>query len=523
MSKRIYNIFFHTHTVSGIVISVALYVIFFAGSFAFFRDEIVAWERNEPVEKATFQQMDLNRMITHLEEDYELYSRDVEFTQYYQTNRIGVNLSAPKDTTVDGGRQFFYINIEDMTTNTYRENYSIGEFLYRLHFFAQLNLWGRSGYILAGLVSFFFLFAIITGIIVHWKKMISNFYIFRPFSKLKTIWTDAHTALGIIGFPFQFVFAVTGTFLIFGAIAFGPPVAEIIYEGNTQKMYADLLPQNQQYSLANQEVDFDVDLHRFVEESRTQWESFRIKTVKIINYGDANMKVAILGHPTYDKALTGQGRMIFDVATGEKVYENSPFDATYIDTTNGLIDRLHFGDFGGLGLRIVYFILGLISCFVIISGILIWLVARDKKHVEKKKRKFNSWMGHIFLSTCLGMYPAIAFTFVAVKLFVHEFDASRMTSIYHIFFYSWLALIIILTLKRDNYFTNKASLVLGSILGIMVPIVNGFVSGNWLWKTFAEGHYDIFFIDAFWLVLSIITLIIAIKLKRKTKLEVKKK
>lgn len=51
MSKRTYNILFHLHTVSGIVISVALYVIFFTGSFSFFRDEIVNWERGHTVKR----------------------------------------------------------------------------------------------------------------------------------------------------------------------------------------------------------------------------------------------------------------------------------------------------------------------------------------------------------------------------------------------------------------------------------------------------------------------------------------
>nr|BFF40080.1 hypothetical protein BACY1_18850 [Tenacibaculum mesophilum] len=54
MAKRVYNIMFHTHTISGIVISAALYVIFFTGSISFLRDEIIAWERNEPVEKNFF-------------------------------------------------------------------------------------------------------------------------------------------------------------------------------------------------------------------------------------------------------------------------------------------------------------------------------------------------------------------------------------------------------------------------------------------------------------------------------------
>ena len=49
MKNRTYNILFHTHTISGIIISALLYIIFFAGSFSFFRDEIVNWERNDVV------------------------------------------------------------------------------------------------------------------------------------------------------------------------------------------------------------------------------------------------------------------------------------------------------------------------------------------------------------------------------------------------------------------------------------------------------------------------------------------
>ena len=49
MNKRSYNIFFHLHTISGIIISAALFVIFFTGSFSFFRDEIANWQKNEEV------------------------------------------------------------------------------------------------------------------------------------------------------------------------------------------------------------------------------------------------------------------------------------------------------------------------------------------------------------------------------------------------------------------------------------------------------------------------------------------
>src|SRR5690606_10919383 len=186
MSNRIYNILFHTHTVSGLVISVGLYVIFFAGSFSFFRDEMVGWERNESLVESDFQDIDLNVMMDSLNGRQENYGRDISFSKYYEDRRINVNLSASKDTTAipdeKKGRRgkFFYMNVDDYKTYDYASNYSIGEFLYRLHFLAQLNLYGRSGYLIAGIISFFFLFAIVTGVLVHWKKIISNFYLFRP-------------------------------------------------------------------------------------------------------------------------------------------------------------------------------------------------------------------------------------------------------------------------------------------------------------------------------------------------------
>lgn len=44
LGKKNYNVLFHTHTVAGIVISFALFVIFYAGAFSLFRHEIAQWE-----------------------------------------------------------------------------------------------------------------------------------------------------------------------------------------------------------------------------------------------------------------------------------------------------------------------------------------------------------------------------------------------------------------------------------------------------------------------------------------------
>ncbi|MEM9328274.1 MAG: PepSY-associated TM helix domain-containing protein, partial [Bacteroidota bacterium] len=44
LGNKNYNVLFHTHTVAGIVISFALFVIFYAGAFSLFRHEIQQWE-----------------------------------------------------------------------------------------------------------------------------------------------------------------------------------------------------------------------------------------------------------------------------------------------------------------------------------------------------------------------------------------------------------------------------------------------------------------------------------------------
>ncbi|MBC9795974.1 PepSY-associated TM helix domain-containing protein [Sinomicrobium weinanense] len=519
MSNRIYNVLFNTHTISGIVISAALYVIFFAGSFSFFRDEIISWERNEPVKEVGLNGTDFDRLLDTISLGEPVYGRDITFNQYYEERRVNVSLTPSKDTLAPkeaATSKFFYMDKKDFGTYDYFSNYSIGEFLYRLHFFAQLNFFGTSGYLLAGLVAFFFLFAVITGVLVHWNKIVTNFYNFRPRAKLKTLWTDAHTTLGILGLPYQFVYALTGTYLIISTSLMAPPVVALLYDNDAGKMYQDFGIGNAGYAMNMEKQESPVSVNALVQKTKNEWKDFEVKTVTVYNYGDTGMHVSVEGVPSNKMDFTGKGKMVFEASTGEVVYEKSPFGNTsYLDGAVNVLQKLHFGDFGGLGLRIIYFILGMVSCFVIISGVMIWLVARDRKSVSEKKRRFNAWLVWIYLAICLSMYPATALTFVGVKAFVHDFDPSRITWIYRIFFYSWLLLSVLFTVKRDNYFTNKYTLISGSLIGFLVPVVNGVVSGNWMWITLSAGDYGIFFIDAFWIILSVTTLIVGLKLKRK--------
>ena len=114
MTKRNYNVFFNTHTVSGIFISVALYIIFFAGAFALFKDEIKVWEDATPISHIEKQHIDFDGILQKLNEDYDLRSRDVQLRFGVESDEISVFMSAQKDTlaeTVDDHSTFLIIHL----------------------------------------------------------------------------------------------------------------------------------------------------------------------------------------------------------------------------------------------------------------------------------------------------------------------------------------------------------------------------------------------------------------------------
>ncbi|RIV72115.1 PepSY-associated TM helix domain-containing protein [Flagellimonas aequoris] len=513
MGNRIYNILFHTHTVSGIVISVALYVIFFTGSFSFFRDEIANWQRGHEVSQEDAIPGSVDQYLKDLSENYNLRGRDVELRHYFNERNISVSLSASKDslaTEKDKVGAFFYMDTEDKTTSDYRGSYHLGEFLYRLHFLDQIPYpYGRY---LAGLVAFFFLFAIITGILVHWDKIVSNFYTFRPWAKLKTVWTDAHTALGVIGFPFQFVYAVTGAFFLLKGILILPIVMGL-YDGDQNKLYEDLEYNHPIYAYQNEKLERPIPIDNLVDEVKEDWPDFRLTEAHIFNYGDTNMHVSISGHLGYGSKFSGAGYRIYKIGDGSLVEEKVPMtNNSYLDGVKNIMFRLHFGDYAGYGLRVISFILGLISCFVILSGILIWLVARDKKNIPEKRRKFNHQVANIYMAICLTMYPVTALEFIIVKFAQHV----DMAFLYRTYFPIWLVATLFFVFKKNISFTNKWTLISGGILALLIPITNGLVSGNWLWTAYRNGQEQILLVDLLWLVLGMVTLWIAFfKLKTK--------
>lgn len=561
MNLRRYNIYFNTHTISGIIICAILYVIFFAGSFSFFKNEINAWQKNESDKGGTYRNIVFDHLLDSIGQIKELKGRDIAFYMQHNGHASYVNIGTSQDTLVANkakalaakkeleekknrkanveegkkkkrgrGRRgaedsmYFTYDLATKKPSDYSDGYTMGEFLYRLHFLAPLNQIGINigrpfGYTLAGLVSFIFLFALISGLMLHWDKIKSNFFVFRPGNKWKTVWTDMHTALGVIGFPYQFMYALTGIVLIVNSVLI-IPFSKYLYDGKEDEVYAALgYNDNTKYTYLYQPLTTAFNMGDFLDKVEKKWPNSHMNRIFIKNYGDKSMHVVALYDADIDKNFAGSGRLIYHVADDKILFEKSAAEnGSYLDYMKGFIYRLHLADFGGYPVKIIYFVLGIMGCFVIISGILIWLVARDKNNIPKRKRIFNFWAANVFMASCLTMFPVTAMTFIAVKL------APKVDQpfIFHVYFYSWLVLGVFYILRRNIGKTNLETLLIGSILSLAVPMVNGIKTGNWIWVTYRSGAKDILLVDLLWLSLGIIGLLIFKKMLHAAKKESEK-
>lgn len=523
MNNRNYNVFFHLHTISGITITVGLFIIFFGGAFALFRQEIGEWETGK-YEQANFvavksEKVDYNRIMDSVKQHVpSLYGRNIYVYSEGTSAKQSVYISASDDPKTDSLGKISYeyeINPENYAFKSHESSFSLGELLYLLHFYYQLN---RVGYYISGFVALFFFLAIVTGILVHWKKIKSNFFVFRPKQKLKTVWTDAHTALGVIGLPFQFIYALTGSMFGLGIIV-ASSNALWIYKGDAEKMYDDVIRESSADTLGTKQT-YVVDYNNMVSETAGKWPDFKVDRLHLEFYGSKTMKVEVSGSEHIKERFLGQGSVVFNAETGNIKQVHAPGEMGYYDDIWSSVRRLHYAQFGEIGtfstyfLKTVYFLMAFLTCFVIISGVLIWLEARNKKNISEKKRRYNERVGSIYLALCLSMLPITAASFIVSKLLPESLSGSRESILNYSFFLGWLALSILLTLKKNKSFTNKFCLLTGGGLGLLIPVVNGLSSGNWFWRTWSNGEYGIFSIDIIWLCVGIICLLVVKRLRK---------
>ncbi|MBA3590390.1 PepSY domain-containing protein [Methylibium sp.] len=390
-SRRTLSILYTLHSWAGIVTGLLMFVVCFSGAVVVFKHEIDLWA-NPGLEALprVASPVGPDAVLASLAERHpgvrpeSLLAPDDTSPVWFVSAKAGpgeprVKLAARADTgeivgPVDSER---------------------GQFIRTLHvflFFGPRWIVGFLG------VAMFFL--IVSGTVIH-RKVLKELFTLRWGRSFRLIASDFHKAAGVWGLLFHGVIAFTGAWL---GLA---PVFERAYE--------HLLPSGQAaVSVARTGMAAGSALHPELEAMLAASAGAAVPPRAAASGGRAAVPVDALMHqaardvPGFlprrvslrggegdggraSVAFTGPLRdslyanasVRYDAATGALLEKRDPRQRGFWSQFNGLMEPLHFGDFGGLVLKWLYFLLGLTPAALSLSGTLIWIDRRKHRRVSR--------------------------------------------------------------------------------------------------------------------------------------------
>lgn len=479
--NRTYNILFHLHTVSGISLSAVLYVIFLAGAFTLFKNEFYLWE-NADARHKTLPESDPRKILEKVNASVEHFDLNDDTFISFPSAKTPLILVYGHRKPPGSAAEVHYSGKMNPVTLALSEQgeTAIGETLYRLHFLDQIPYAGR---FLAGFVSVFFVFSLVTGVLIHWKNLFTKFWSFSLKGVRKQIWTNAHTVFGILGLPFQLMYAVTGAFYLLLALVLMPAVM-VLFDGVPEKVYALAFPA---YGVPYQEEAAERNmlgklplLHRKVlEEYGEKYEIIGIQTHHLLKE-DAVVNYRVVSRNP--AVFSSHGYIGYRLTDGARIYSSLPeVDKKFKHKIVEAVMHLHFGTFGGVWLKMAYFILSLLTCFMLISGVLLWREARNNRQYTFEQKRFHHRVTIVCLAVCLSLFPAIAVLFAAERLV--GTGEGHVSTVNTIFFGSWAILTLVgLCLNKEAKLARFYTGALACI-SLTVPVVNGLTTSDWFWQT----------------------------------------
>ena len=312
--------------------------------------------------------------------------------------------------------------------NRDRQN-SLANYLRQMHVRLYEGFWGRQ---LVGLGGIAFIVVTVTGFLIYGKFMKKQPYPKIRKKNTRILLADWHKILGITALAFNFVIACSGAWL-----GLQPKFMQWfdIKAPNEYKIDETIDPKED----AKIVVDWD-KVFKAVEQN---FPGLKPGYVRPSEDGTATIEVhgSIEGQ-VYEKNIN---TIVLAKNTYKPLFKFDLRNASFRDRFYSVQEALHFGDFGGLGLKILYTILGLVSAFLSISGFVVYLYRTDKK----KKRKISPLKTTFIYS----MLILLILTVIAlISMFIGYRQASTLAGY---LINGGLAIFLIFAIWR--YITNKST------------------------------------------------------------------
>lgn len=491
----------------GIIISGLLFVVFFAGSISLFRHEIFLWsvqpthviKQGEILSASEIMELAIADRPFNAKEHLTILPPSEE-TPYYQAYVDLIEEQA--------GREFIGLLLDPYTGQVVGEvdQFILADFIYKLH--RDLNI--PFGIYIIGFVTLFFFFMLLSGILLHARKLVGNFFQYRTDSNTRSKLLDMHNVVGTISIPFTLMYALSG--LIFNlVIIYQIAFAVILYKGDQEALLNDAGVRSVEVEWQDNPQKFN-NIDQLVEQYSAEFGRVP-KVVRMYNYGDESTVMHLIGR--IDGNFAQRFEVAINLSDNSIIFKDDVNQHSEVRHGIDTLSELHFGGFAGLDLRFIYFILGIAVCGLIVTGNLLWIEKRQKQ-LKASKRSVKVATYTTLIST-LGFGIACCVAFLAERLLPVSFPERADFVIYAFVATLLISAIIALFIEKQTFlvasFVSAAGILLLTIISDWLLFPENL---QLLWQA---GEYTAFGMQVGFAAVAALFIFIAYKLAQKTAIE----
>lgn len=483
------------HTWVGLLTSWLLLMIFMAGTASYYRQEISRWMRPELTTALVSQEVAATNAVKYLQAnaaDAEYWhiqlpdARNPAITMYWFN-------PAPKDGQADGraGRRARFgeatLDAASGTPIQARQTRG-GEFFYRLHFDLHYIpvLWARY---IVGFCAMFMLVAIISGVITH-KKIFRDFFTFRP-RKGQRSWLDFHNVSAVMALPYHLMITYTGIVTLM--LMYLPWGIKAAYPGEEDKFYVESLGGLSEPRPASGTSAPMQEVAALMESARRQWNGAEVATLRMDHPNDAAASLALTQRD--GKALSiATPTLRLDAVNGQLLERGG--QAGGATATRDVLMGLHLAHFADAGLRLLFFVSGLLGCLMVASGCVLWAIKERAKHARSGRVGFGlRLVDALNIGAVAGLPIAFAAYFWANRLLPLD-TLERPQAEINLFFAGWglATLVGLLHPRRQSW---AWLLYLGAAMFVLLPVLNALTTRAHLGVSLPAGDWVLAGVDLF--------------------------
>lgn len=367
--KKDQKLLWKIHHWSGLYAGIVIGILCFTGAVAVFIPEIDGWIQRRyysvystPV--ATSELPKIDKALAAAKKQYPKMSGLLidmpDRPGGVATFSFGVK---GKDKASNKFYFLFVDPVHDKIMGSRDRQNSLVNYLRQMHVRLYEGFWGRQ---LVGLAGLAFIVVTITGFLIY-----GNFMKKQPYPKIRKknmriLMADWHKVLGISALAFNFVIACSGAWLGL--------------QPKLMQWFAIKAPNDfeaKEVMDKKEDAKTTVHWHEVFKRVKQEFPDLKPGYMRASEDGTATIEVhgSIEGQ-IYERNINA---LVLSKTTYKPLFKFDISQSSFTDKFYSVQEALHFGDFGGLGLKILYAVLGLTSAFLSISGFVVYFYRTNKK------------------------------------------------------------------------------------------------------------------------------------------------